>query len=408
MGISQIESGAWNGLQNLHDLRLIKNKLTVLYAGMFTGLKSLENLHMDFNDISVIDSGVWEDLPKLGSLNLSHNNLTILYSLMFNNLTSLRYLYISDNGISLIESGAWKHLDSLKTLSLGIKEWTALIQADAGVFRDMDSLSTLSLLSSKLDETTFKVLDSHTFTDINDTLKTLDLSNNIIASLYEDMFIHFGLMWSLNFNGNEISSIHPRAFNRLTKLTYLRLTNNLITSIPETTFNGLHSLNSIKLGSNRISFIPVAIFSGLQSLNDLKLQNNSITSISGIVFKGIKLKSLSLGDNPINIASLQSLREINETLQRLWLYGTRIYHIPEGTFQFLGALELLDMRSNNITYLPPKALKGLSSIRDLILSNNNMKTLQRNILDSGDFTSTGGHPGISFPFLQKFVRYVLR
>ena len=235
---------------------------------------------------------------------------------LFLNFTKCRYLKFYNMGISQIESGAWNGLQNLEELLV---------------------------------------------------------KYNKLTVLYARMFANLDLLFYLDLQRNKISSIDPRAFNGLTMLTKLFLGSNLITSIPETTFRGLQSVRHLVFSNNQIIFISEATFNGLESLNSLWLENN-----------------------PINITSLQSLRQINETLKTLYLGSTHINYIPEGAFQFFGTLHFLSLSSNNIKFLPPKAFTGASSLDYLDISSNDLKTLQRNIFDSGDFTSTGGHPGISF------------
>ena len=166
-------------------------------------------------------------------------------------------------------------------------------------------------------------------------------------------------------------------------------------------------LTRLYLNHNRITFIPETTFHDLESLQVLHLEENQIIFISEGTFNGLRKRCFLLGWGliPINITNLQSLRQINETLRILVLRA----HPHEATslkvlFNFSVLLNVSPCAWCNIKFLPPKTFKGLSSLVYLDLSYNKINTLQRNIFDSGDFATTGGHPGISFSFLKKCVK----
>ena len=63
--ISEIEDGAFNGLDNLITLNLDRNLLSTLRSGMFIGLPSLRKLSISRNKIKTIDSSALQVMLPL-------------------------------------------------------------------------------------------------------------------------------------------------------------------------------------------------------------------------------------------------------------------------------------------------------------------------------------------------------
>ena len=85
-GISEIESGSFNGLISLERLNLDRNRLTVLNAGMFQGVVSLRWLRLSNNRINSLEDDVFTNLTALKYLRLDGNDLTTLPADVFNHL----------------------------------------------------------------------------------------------------------------------------------------------------------------------------------------------------------------------------------------------------------------------------------------------------------------------------------
>ncbi len=63
--ISEVETGAFNGLQGLKRLHLNNNKIDILRDDTFVGLESLEYLQIDYNFISTIEPNALSRLQQM-------------------------------------------------------------------------------------------------------------------------------------------------------------------------------------------------------------------------------------------------------------------------------------------------------------------------------------------------------
>jgi len=90
--IEKIDDAALAHLQNLKELSLRGNKLSIITPGMFRGLYRLQKLYLNYNQITSIDATSFEDLMLLDYLDLHGNPLRTLDRKAFEGLQRLRTL----------------------------------------------------------------------------------------------------------------------------------------------------------------------------------------------------------------------------------------------------------------------------------------------------------------------------
>ena len=192
---------------------------------------------------------------------------------------------------------------------------------------------------------------------------------------------------SITFRDYELHTLPANLFLNFTKWTSLTFYHMGISQIEEGAWNGLENLVTLDLAQNKLTALYTGMFMNLGLLSELTLSWNQISVIEDGAFNGLKLlKHLKLARNDIRIEDLH-IKNLNETLELLYLGYNRITHIPAGFFENFLVFHTLHLRNTSISVLSPNAFKGLPLLRNLDLSFNNLKTLQRNIFDSG-------HPGI--------------
>ena len=76
-GISVLQVGDFQGLENLIGLDLRRNELQSVPIGVFSGLQQLDTLYLDDNPLVEVPIQALDDLPNLRILGLSNNDLTI-------------------------------------------------------------------------------------------------------------------------------------------------------------------------------------------------------------------------------------------------------------------------------------------------------------------------------------------
>ena len=72
--ISEIEPGAFHGLENLESLMIFENEVESLKPRVFSGLSALTKLWLS-NKLTTLDSSIFEDLPRPLQLEVDGNAL---------------------------------------------------------------------------------------------------------------------------------------------------------------------------------------------------------------------------------------------------------------------------------------------------------------------------------------------
>ncbi|KAM6960960.1 leucine-rich repeat and fibronectin type III domain-containing protein 1 isoform 1-T2 [Aplochiton taeniatus] len=131
------------------------------------------------------------------------------------------------------------------------------------------------------------------------------------------------------------------------KTVELRLTDNFITVIRRKDFFNMTSLVHLTLSRNTISQITPHAFLGLRSLRALHMDGNRLSALKADHFKGlVNLRHLILGNNQIHHVALTSFDE------------------------FVSTIEDLDLSNNNLRTLPWEAIARMTNINTLTLDHN--------------------------------------
>lgn len=131
------------------------------------------------------------------------------------------------------------------------------------------------------------------------------------------------------------------------KTVELRLTDNFITIIRRKDFYNMTSLVHLTLSRNTISQIVPHAFLGLRSLRALHMDGNRLNVIKSDHFKGlINLRHLILGNNQIHQVA------------------------PNAFDEFVSTIEDLDLSNNNLRTLPWEAIARMTNINTLTLDHN--------------------------------------
>uniref|UniRef100_A0A8D0D493 Leucine rich repeat and fibronectin type III domain containing 1 n=1 Tax=Sander lucioperca TaxID=283035 RepID=A0A8D0D493_SANLU len=131
------------------------------------------------------------------------------------------------------------------------------------------------------------------------------------------------------------------------KTVELRLTDNFITIIRRKDFFNMTSLVHLTLSRNTISQVTPHAFVGLRSLRALHMDGNRLSVIKTDYFKGlINLRHLILGNNQIHQVA------------------------PTSFDEFVSTIEDLDLSNNNLRTLPWEAIARMTNINTLTLDHN--------------------------------------
>ncbi|XP_036215982.2 leucine-rich repeat-containing G-protein coupled receptor 5 isoform X1 [Bactrocera oleae] len=247
--------------------------------------------------------------------------------------------------------------DTVVTLDLGNNNITRF---EANTFFMVSNLEELTLSDNSIIN-----IDPNAFYGLG-KLKRLNLQNCGLKSLPAHTFQGLKNLVSLQLNGNALASMDTDSLQHLPKLRTLRLEGNLFYRIPTNALAGLKTLEALNLGSNLLTIINDDDFPHMPNLVVLLLKRNQIMKISSSAFANLTaLKVLELDDNLINslpegLNKLTHLQELSVTSNRLrWINET---DLPRN-------LQTIDFRANPLSIIMLKALRGMTRLRKLILSD---------------------------------------
>lgn len=423
--ISEVENGAFNGLQGLRRLHLNNNKIDVLRDDTFTGLESLEYLQIDYNFISIIEPNALSRLHHLTVLILNDNLLSSLPTNIFKNVP-LTHLDLRGNRLKMFPYiGLLEHMDKVVELQLEENPWNCSCELIA-LKAWLESIAYTALVGEVVCETPFRLHGR----DLDEVSKQ-ELCPRRAISEYE-----MRPPPPLSTNGyfqttpaavtsSATSSAVLRSSSRPTKGTrQSNKTRSKPTSrIPGNPYNygpiiafqtkspvpldcptactcnlqisdlGLNvncqerkieSISDLKpkpynpkkmyLTGNYIPAVRRSDFVEAEGLDLLHLGNNRIALIHDRAFGDlINLRRLYLNGNLIDRLTADMFFGL-QNLQYLYLEYNKIKEVVAGTFRFVPNLQLLFLNNNLLKTLPGGIFSSMSLSR-LNLRNNHFQNL---------------------------------
>jgi hypothetical protein len=119
VGLREIQSGAFDGLNKLTSLDISNNHLSKFEPGIFDKLSNLETLELSFNPLNCVQSGLFNKLNKLKSLSLWNCSLVEIHVGAFAGLFNLEELNLFENDLEDMKEETLSELATLKSLHLG-------------------------------------------------------------------------------------------------------------------------------------------------------------------------------------------------------------------------------------------------------------------------------------------------
>ncbi|XP_058700499.1 immunoglobulin superfamily member 10 [Poecile atricapillus] len=162
------------------DVRRINlgyNSLRKLSPMGFAGLEKLELLMLHSNEISTVPEKVFSDLRSLQVLKMSYNKVRVLQQDVFYGLNSLVRLHMDHNQIEFVNPNVFYGLTSLR-----------LVHLDGNLLQQLHPDTFVTLHYSQIFRISF--------------LKHISLSDNMLASLPQEMFSYMSELESIYLHGN--------------------------------------------------------------------------------------------------------------------------------------------------------------------------------------------------------------
>ncbi|CAH1114704.1 unnamed protein product [Psylliodes chrysocephalus] len=410
-------------LQKLRRLDLSGNDINRISPEDWRGIeRSLEVLILAENEINHVPTDSFSGLPNLETIDLSGNNLRNIDPSVFRDgMGRLAHLIFADNQLSSIPYQALQPLRLLKTLDLSYNRINKMEpSSEPGVNINLNY--QLSLDTFKLDFNQITILEPMSFQYFNVLNKTY-LDGNPIITLEENAFRQAKIK-ELYLRGCGLSEVNPRAFEGLESfLEILDLSGNNISLLPEAVFNRFQILRTILLSDNVLHKInPLEDFNGFQfTLYNMDLSGNEKLQISLQDLRRLRnLRTLTISRLNQPTLSPDNFVEYGVDLEELNINFGNLQTIKSNAFQHVHGLKYLDLSENSIgtiennafvdidhsltrlklshglsssfSMLPTDAIKVLTNLEKLDLSNNKIKTM----------------PETSFHFLRELKKLELQ
>ncbi|XP_043086079.1 podocan isoform X1 [Puntigrus tetrazona] len=352
-----LDDEGFNILERLSYLYLANNKLTAAPRHLPPSLVSAD---FAANQLTKIYPNTFGEKPALKSVYLHNNKLTDagLPENMFNGSDNLEILIMSSNFLRYVPKGLPTALYRLHLKN------NKLEKIPAGAFDNLFHLRELYLQNNFLSN---DGMDNETFSNLN-SLEYLDLSNNNLTT------VPLGLprnLILLHLEKNSIQSITINALTSTRNLEYLLLHNNRLRSrsIHPAAFQGLKRLHTVHMYNNLLERVPRGL---PRRAKTLMLLHNLIGEIGrNDLITLYTLTELNLSYNRLTSAKLhrEAFRKLR-ILETLDLSGNKLQTLPLGLPK---SLQVLKVKDNQMSEVPEGALTGMSSLRELYLTNNQLK-----------------------------------
>ncbi|KAH8293544.1 hypothetical protein KR054_001394, partial [Drosophila jambulina] len=389
-----IERDALMAMPALRELRMRNNSLSSDLPLPFWNLPGLKGLDLAQNQFTRVDSQLLAGLPSLRRLDLSENGLSELAPNSFRHNPLLETLNISSNELSKIHSSTLLHLERLFEVDASYNQLKAVI---GGLPRIVERISLKGNQISALPAAASKDLQLP-------NLRMLDLSQNRIEQLPRHGFQGAAELRVLSLAQNDIRQLEDTSFIGIQRLELLHLQENQLGEADERALLPLAELRNLNLQSNKLEAITDNFFSNNSRLEQLDLSRNLIRSISPTAFDAqrsleyLDLSGNALLDISVGLGNLNSLRDIDLSYNQIsriqsdviggWrnvveirLSNNLIVELQQGTFRNLPKLQYLDLSSNEIRNVEPGALKGLDELQEFVLADNKLVELKDHVFE---------------------------
>lgn len=301
---------------------------------------------------------------------------------------------LQDNPLNVVE-GPFLMSGTLQYLDISNCNLSSI---NSQFFDNITSLSTLDLTKNPLQS-----LEGGVF-DVLTSLETLKMNDCKLANIPENLFSSLMNLKNLELAGNYLTNVNwPEVLGTLSRLEYLNLRKSGLTYLSEDTFSNCSNLVTLILAENELRDLDVAATLG-RSVNHLELLDLSNCKIKGPITgdafaNATRLKSLYLSGNPLFAPDLQEALAPLPKLEKLFLSNCGLRNLPDSFNVFENLLELdishnplvnvftrllaplekieyLNMGYSNLSYVGPETFAHMSSLKKLVLSGNDLLSLQ--------------------------------
>ncbi|XP_026189335.1 leucine-rich repeat neuronal protein 1 [Mastacembelus armatus] len=288
----------------------------------------------------------------------------------------------SDTQVLLLQS------NNISSINTELQSLTNLTELDLSQnhFTQVSSmgLSSLShLVTLYLEENHIEELEDFSLRNLS-SLEELYINHNRIASIGPKAFVGLTNLLRLHLNSNRLVAIDSHWFESLPSLEILMIGENPILGLEEKNFLPLSRLHSLVLAGMGLASVPSTAFLGLDYLESLSFYNNQLRSVPRDALSMLpNLKFLDLNKNPISRVQQGDFQN-HQHLEELSLNNMdELLLVERAGFRNLPELAKLELCNNpHLSYIHPQSFSDLSSLRTLLLHNNQLSLLSGDLLSS--------------------------
>ncbi|KAJ8970048.1 hypothetical protein NQ314_001477 [Rhamnusium bicolor] len=277
------------GFKKLFLLRITNCELNNVHWEMFDGLRELQYLILERNNLRFIPAFAFYGTPSLKMLSLAHNKLLDIQITDLAGLLQLEYLDLSFNNFTQLSELSLPPFPKLKLANFANNPISIIFP---NTFEVMNTTDSLIIGSDDIPLT----LITNSFIGLN-LLQKLTINNLELGLLKRDLFVGMPSLTELILTGN-ITKLEYDAFLEVNKIKKLILSNCQITNISMDAFIGLQKLQYLDLSKNNLEYLPPAVFDQLINIKELYLNSNKFSQLPRDIFSKLHAKLIRLNDNP--------------------------------------------------------------------------------------------------------------
>ncbi|EAT45306.1 AAEL003408-PA [Aedes aegypti] len=367
--LESIPFGALRGHGTLEQLYLNNNKIRMIERDAFMAMPGLRELRLSNNSLSdVLPMPFW-NLPGLKGIDISYNNFHRVEPTLLIGVPSLRRFDISGNSLSVLDPATFVNTPMLETVNISFNELSLIHPA---TFRDLNHLFEVDAGNNKLQEF---------IPGLPLAVERINLQQNQIATLPQppSNTLDLPALRMLDISANHLTRIAKGTFQATPQMRVLGLARNQLQSVDEGSLAGMNRLEVLNLQDNRLLALHERSLSSLENLRELNLQGNRIeVLVDHLLDNNANLERFDASRNSIVDISQKAFRN-SRSLQVLDLSANKLRELPE-SLSGLSELREIDVSFNELTDLTPNVLGSWRNLEELKASNNRVNQLHQGSL----------------------------
>ncbi|EFA05287.1 hypothetical protein TcasGA2_TC015444 [Tribolium castaneum] len=410
--IEVIENGAFSDLPNLQTIHLNNNKITRLNPLAFRNLPNLLTLNLSLNRIEKLQNGSLSFAQNQHfSVYLSNNKIACLELNFLERSAKDLNLFLTGNLLQSLPEGIFNNhvLDNVFLESNPLKNITSKIcdkNCSIRCFRiDKELMSVFQNFDSiEIFQQKIHVLCNNLF-EISGVVQTLSFLNCGIREIESDCFRNFFCEWNFNISIKInywtsqfiLLQLSEMSHQWLTLLLFIGKQFNLIQTCEDLTpiyyFADIKTEYQVDFGSfinnviatppntfhiiimdQNIPFLRNCLFRTFGEIEAISVIRSNVQEIENKIFvtKNVTT-SIIIRSNKITVIKVETF--VNLKIKSLDLFDNEIEVVEVGAFCDLPNLKFLYLDKNKITRLNPLSFKNVPKLQVLNLTLNEIEKL---------------------------------